>query len=267
MLNRGTLMVFICAYLEIGTVLGIAQQSVTDEEVARLLPRTPYAMEGEEISNYKKLVAIGPAAYPSLIEELIKTDDFVVAARIMGIFVESKGDKALPIDAIKNLITKWSGTSQIDVIIAANAVEAIGEIGSQKDSDFLTELLSKSGSPRVRFLALSSLGKIGDENTRSKLQEWLTNRRSTLPPETQDKDPLLLEGERAVQSLDNRLKNSRSSPQQVHTPPIPETVTSPTPPIATEVKQSPSSFSIVPLAILVAVIVGIVVFLFKRKRP
>lgn len=74
-------------------------------EILALVPRGP-DLESEEWANYKKLVDLAPAAYDVLGRDLLTVKEYTTAGRIMCIFADSKGDKALPLRYVQRFLAE-----------------------------------------------------------------------------------------------------------------------------------------------------------------
>jgi len=132
--------------------------AMTREEVVRDLSNCiGIDDDAESFDKYKALLNKGEATYPGLAEELQQTKDSMMVGAITAVFVQSKGDKRIPLRAM----TKYLEIHANDVPIVGvdDIVIALGSLGGPKEADVLRDLLSRKDG-QGRDAAESSLKKI-----------------------------------------------------------------------------------------------------------
>jgi HEAT repeat protein len=187
---------------------GEEQTVVTKAEVKRLLPTGPDMMDDTIMANYKQLVDLGPAAYHALSELLDESEDPIIISRIFSVFVESQGDKTNAVSAIKKTLERFSGQEKENIKIQVAALDALGSIGSTKDSAVLYKLID-SENERVRINAMRAIGRIGDVSSIEKIEEYLARRAIRLSENEKKKDYSFSEGQKAMEKIRVRLKNAK----------------------------------------------------------
>lgn len=148
--------------------------------------------------------------------------------------------------------------------------KALYSIGSNGDISAVGEVIPLLNDPDLsnRVIAAQMLVKIGDASTAAKIEAVLEQRRQGLTAEQIEKDWSFRHGYEAIKALKSKVTTASTQAQATSEPaasttPSAVAAAKETPAIAET--KSPSRFSVVPLAILAAAIVGVVVFLLKRK--
>lgn len=158
------------------------------------------------------------------------------------------------------------------MISRRSALYAIGSSGDVSSVDEVLPLLEdKALSNRV--IAAKTLLKIGDISTAAKIEKVLEKRRRGLTAEQVEKDGSFRHGYAAIKELMNKsnapqsqARSPSASEQSIPLATMPRPAASPSP-AAIEAAEKPAStvFPIVPVIIVALVIVGVVVFLLRRK--
>lgn len=170
-----------------------------EEKVKSLLPVSDDLHDEDEIARLDELIAMGDIAYPALAHMLEDETEPVMIGRICGVFIESEGDKTIPIEAVKRLLTRDENVKVLTV-----AARTLGHIGGVGDTDALFPFL-RHEDEYVRVNTIRALAKIGDEKTADTLSAAMEERKAGLTPVERDSDMTLIEGDAAVTSLRNRL--------------------------------------------------------------
>lgn len=116
------------------------QKALTREEVARMLP---YSTEGDapgEYDNFLRLIDVGEPAYPALVEEMLQTKDSSKVSNIAAVFVRSKGDKTIPLQAMTQFV-QLHGKEVPSYPGIEAVIRAMGALGGEKEAQLLRELL------------------------------------------------------------------------------------------------------------------------------
>ena len=156
----------------------------------------------EERENYRKVVELGPRAHSGLIAILSKETNAVVVSRIMGIFVESSGDKSAAIRTICACLATndhWRTSVKIKTV----AAEVLSKIGTSADCDCLYPLTADDNE-RVRVTSLRAISKIGDRDCGIWVEKSLNSRLKQLDVVEAASDATLKEGQTCLQILKER---------------------------------------------------------------
>lgn len=155
----------------------IKVMSAEDEsaEIVALLPRGMCIIDETVAANYRRLVAMGEKAYPALARELLQTTDATVAGGIIGMFVESKGDKTIPRVAIRRFYQDRTAAFHDQNRVRIMVANSLGDIGERQDAALLQQMLSDPTVP-VKVNALRGFAKIGGPESVEFLVNWKTTR-------------------------------------------------------------------------------------------
>ncbi len=154
----------------------ITLMSAEDESsIVELLPRGMDMIDETAAANYRRLVAMGEKAYPALAKELLRTTDATVAGRIISIFVESKGDKTIPRNALRQFYREREAVFQDRNRVRMMIAGGLGKVGERKDAALLQEMLSDPAVP-VKVRALRGLAEIGGPESAEILKNWRRDR-------------------------------------------------------------------------------------------
>ena len=209
MLNRNIILVFVSFCAIMLFCMPVQAQSspqgtkMNNEEIIALLPRGTDMLDEKDVQRYEQLVKMGATAYPALSSELLNTTDEITASRIISIFVESKGDKTVPRETIRKLVSKWDSSTRHGKAIREVSAEALGKIGTKEDVSVLFSLLDDKDKS-VQIQSLRSLAKVGDEQSIQQIRVWIVKRRGSMSREEQDKDSSIHEAERAAEVIQHR---------------------------------------------------------------
>jgi len=229
MLNKYILSIFMVFTLMIAACTSADAQvpdnkaKMSKEQILDLLHRVGDMRSEKEMQNFKRLLEMGENVYPVLSEKLFDAGEPYSPAeeyftnRIMIIFIESKGDKTIPLKAVRKFIKKWTepktytgegwqrGTAENMRSLAARA---LGEFSMKEDNAILLSLLNDPCSG-VQSASLDALAKIGDEKVLQEVEKWLVKRKATESQnkrEEQDKDWVIRNAEKAIETFRARLK-------------------------------------------------------------
>lgn len=183
----------------------------TKERVLELLPQGPDMLGQRLVENYQQLVSLGTNAHPALAEILDETSDPIVISRILGVFIESEGDKGVAIAATRKLLAKYQGRQNSDaddVKVAAST--CLGQIGKPEDIYSLIPLLD-DGDEGVRINALRAIAKLGCESDVKRIQAFLQQRKARLTADEVAKDYSLKEAEKVIEQLKQKVKKDSTS--------------------------------------------------------
>lgn len=191
--------------------------SLTKEQVLQLIPQGIDFEDKKEIERYNKLVSMGERAYPGLVQLLEDTKDRVepnnrlLISTILSVFINSRGDKRVPIEATKRLLAKTKGEEKAAVDIRIIAVMCLGKIGRPEDRECIFSLL-EDRDEKVRINALRALSKLGNEGDVKRIQDFLGKRKAQLTDDEIGKDYSLKEAEKVIEEL--KQKKNRGASQQ-----------------------------------------------------
>lgn len=156
-------------------------QTMNDNKtILELLPRGIDMVDEAEARNYEQIIKMGESAYPALCHELLATKDDIIVGRILSIFIESKGDKTLPLTAIRKLASIRTGPSKQDTDMRVIVVQALGKMGKPEDAKYLHQQLNDP-SDAVQINSIRSLGHIGGKESVSLIAAWVAKNKNRLP--------------------------------------------------------------------------------------
>jgi len=187
-------------------------QPVSKQEVSKLLPRGVDMLDPTEVADYSRLVNLGDRAYPALVELLVEEQNYIIISRILGVFVESKGDKTAPIQAIRNLLrtnAHWRTSVKMKLV----AADVLSKIGDHSDCESLYPLVADDNE-RVRIVSLRGIAKLGDEECAIRVEAILAPRREQLGPTEAKRDATIDEGQKCVRTLRAKKGTDGSTPEQ-----------------------------------------------------
>jgi len=217
MLNKYIFTIVLLSVLAMFCTLGHAQQSLQNDtkmskqQILDLLPRHHGDLDERHLQNLKQLLKMGESTYSALSEELLNTDDVFTASSIFYIFSESKGDKTIPLKAVRKLTNKWKDSSTYEGrSMRIDAARALGEFGTKEDNAILLSFLEDQ-EQSVRHYSLESLAKIGDEKTMQKVETWLAKRKAAVNQTEIEKAVTardVQDAEKTIEILRTRVKKS-----------------------------------------------------------
>jgi hypothetical protein len=151
------------------------------------------------------IVELGPTVHPALIELLDEIDDTVAISKILGIFVDGKGDKKLAVEATKCLLQRKdiNRNEKLRILV----VNTLSKIGNAQDAEAIIPLIEDS-SEFVRVNALRALSKLGGTNELFRLEQYIAMRMARNSIEDLQMDMSFNEGQRAIGSIKERLSRS-----------------------------------------------------------
>lgn len=154
------------------------------------------------IAQWKSLIALGDSAYPVLAELLEERKDAVGVARILGIFVEGKGDKRVAVNATKKLLRR--APAETDASVRIEAVNALAQIATTNDASAFVPLMADP-SEAVRVNVMRALSKLGTTNELAHIEEYLTLRKAQMSQDDLQKDQSFHEAQKALNSVKKRV--------------------------------------------------------------
>lgn len=144
-----------------------AEPAYSREAILQLLPDMLPPYSEEVWRKLDKLEQLGEAAYPVLCEKMLASNDLYTIQPIIGVLIRSKGDKKLPLEAIRNLAIK----SASDEDIRISVIKALGNFGTSEDVIYLHKQL-EDPSIAIQIKAIWSLGQIGGIDSVPLIEAW-----------------------------------------------------------------------------------------------
>lgn len=131
---------------------------MTKEQVVRLFGRSIEFDAPQERENFRILRDAGASAYPAMAEVLLSSSDPDAIRNIIPIFVQSEGDKTIPLRAMTQFVDLHINDDPINQEINS-VIRGIGELGGGREAAFLNKL-SRPEDPLVRNSIEYNIGKI-----------------------------------------------------------------------------------------------------------
>ncbi len=131
---------------------------MTKEEVLRLFSYSIESNSPGEFENFLTLRDAGEAAYPALAGLLNETEDPAVVNNIIPIFVQSRGNKTIPLQAM-NAYLDANGSKIPTTGEVFSVVMALGDLGGAKEVGTLRRL-DDHGNILLRHAVEHSLEQI-----------------------------------------------------------------------------------------------------------
>lgn len=156
----------------------------------------------DAIAGFKEIVDLGAAAYPALAELLEATNEPVPVGNILSVFIESKGDKRIAVDATKKLLRREP--AETDASVRIEAVNALAQIATTNDASALVPLMADP-SEAVRVNVMRALSKLGTTNELVRIEEYLTLRKAQMSQSDLQKDQSFHEAQKALDSVKRRV--------------------------------------------------------------
>lgn len=199
----------LCSFIHVGAASGDAGEALTRRDVLSLLPKGIDMEDKAEIEKYQRLLDLGEKAYPALAQLLDETNDPLLAGRILAVFVDSSGDKEVPVVAIKKFLAKIPGDDDEAVIVRLLAVRALGRVGSVDDRDAVYELLEDSNE-KVRINALRALSTLGTAEDGPRIEQYMERLKSRMSAVEISQDYSLIEADKVIGKLESKHFHSAS---------------------------------------------------------
>lgn len=155
-----------------------------------------------DLAQRQKIIELGSSAYPVLVELLDETKEAVPVSRILGVFVEGKGDKQIAIEATKKLLKRNQGDSSPEIRISA--VNTLAKIGSTSDASALIPFIGDS-SEFVRVNVMRALSKMGGTNELIHIEQYLNSYKANASQDALQNDLSFKEGQLAVEIIKSRV--------------------------------------------------------------
>lgn len=144
-----------------------AEPAYSREAILQLLPDMIPPYSEEVWRKLDKLEQLGEAAYPVLCEKMLASKDLHIIQAIIGLLIRSKGDKKLPLEAMRKLAIKSASDERIRISV----MNALGQIGTSEDVIYLQKQLEDSRIA-VQIQAIRSLGQIGGKDSVPLIEAW-----------------------------------------------------------------------------------------------
>ncbi len=140
-MQNKTIATYIIILLFSSLAKGDEKKLMSKEEALQLL--LPHSIEGNSPGEFERFLTLrdaGESAYPALVEVYFQTKDIMITGAIAAIFIQSKGDKTIPVQALRNYVTIHGKEIPLGVGIP-DAVMVLGRLGGEKEALVLRELL------------------------------------------------------------------------------------------------------------------------------
>lgn len=131
--------VLFCFLVVSPVVHGEEQTLMKREEVVRLFGRSVEMNSPKERENFRILQDAGERAYPALAEVLLSDSDPDAISNVVPIFLQSKGDKTIPLRAMMEFVELHINDDPINQEINS-VIRGIGALGGAKEAEFLKGL-------------------------------------------------------------------------------------------------------------------------------
>lgn len=151
----------------VASMCSLSAEPISPDAIRKLLPHTVPPYSNEEIQNLDKLEQLGEAAYPALCQEMLAPHDEHIVQTIIAVLIKSKGDKTLPLSAIRKLAILRASEEHL----RSTVVKALGKIGTPED---LLYLHKQMDDPDIgnQFDTVWSLGQIGGKDSIPLIEAW-----------------------------------------------------------------------------------------------
>ena len=113
---------------------------MTKEEVLKLFDYSIDSQSPETINDFLKLRDAGEAAFPALAEILLETNDNREVWNIIAVFIQSKGNKTIPLRAMTQYLELHAREESAQGEVRY-AVSALGDLGGSQEAIALRKLL------------------------------------------------------------------------------------------------------------------------------
>lgn len=175
----------------------LSAEPFSPDAIRKLLPtRVPPYSDAEE-QNIDKLVQLGEAAYPALCQEMLAPNDEHIVQTIIYVLIKSKGDKTLPLAAIRKLAIVRASEEDL----RSSVVKALGKIGTPEDLIYLHKRMDDPDLS-VQIDTVRSLGQIGGKDSVPLIEAWgVKNSRDKYRTE---------DAKKAIESINQRAKAQSS---------------------------------------------------------
>ena len=113
---------------------------MTPEEVIPLLAHSIEMNSSAELENYKILCEAGERAFPAMAKILLDGKEPDVIRSIIPFFVDTKGDKTIPLQAMSKYVEMHARNPSVNQEICSLFI-AFGDIGGANEVTFLKQYL------------------------------------------------------------------------------------------------------------------------------
>lgn len=183
-----------------------AEPAYSREAILKLLPNMTPPYSKEVWRKLDKLEQLGELAYPVLCQEILAPNELYIIQAIVGVLIRNKGDKKLPLEAIRKLAIQRAS----DEDTRCTVVEALGKIGTPEDLIYLRKQLADP-SIAIQIHAIRSLGGIGGKDSVLLIEAWAAkNSGDTYIAE---------EASKVIKSISQRAKSPSSKNSIIPSPP------------------------------------------------
>ena len=139
-MQNNPLFAFFVFFLFLVSCKGAETPQMTKDEVIGSFYYSVDEQTPEEFKNYLKLLDAGEAAYPALVEILSETNDRGMVSNIITVFIQSKGNKTIPLQAMTQYLELHAREESAQGEVRY-AVSALGDLGGSQEAIALRKLL------------------------------------------------------------------------------------------------------------------------------
>jgi len=133
---RFTLLAFF--FISSGMLMGLG--NLSKEEIIEMIPKGLEKDSPNEIQNWQTLIDSGESIYLPLSEILLDPKHEAIANDVISLFVKSKGDKTLPLQALRKYLEVNAKKVPLDRTIFS-VVIAMGTMGGKSEAEALRDLV------------------------------------------------------------------------------------------------------------------------------
>ena len=139
-MQNNPLFAFFVFFLFLVSCKGAETPQMTKDEVIGSFYYSVDEPTPEEFKNYLKLLDAGEAAYPALVEILSETNDRGMVSNIITVFIQSKGNKTIPLQAMTQYLELHAREESAQGEVRDVAI-AFGKLGGPHEAIALRKLL------------------------------------------------------------------------------------------------------------------------------
>lgn len=147
-------------------------EGLSRDEIISMIPKGVEKDSQEEIQNWQILIDSGESIYQPLSDILLDPNQKVIADDVISIFVKSKGDKTIPLEALRTYLEVNAKKVPLDRTVFS-VVIAMGAMGGKVEAKALRELVDPEifQDPDQSLLRNSVEGNLAKIEKRLKTQE------------------------------------------------------------------------------------------------
>jgi HEAT repeat protein len=153
--------------------------------------------------NYKEITALGTKAIPGLMEIIQTSKNSLEIRKTLKAISRLSVDRKVFTESICSLLNNNNH------VVRMVAIETLGDINATEKAAQVAVLLDDKAED-IRIIALRTLARIGDETSALKIGNSMKKRKEVLTSGQLEQDKILLEGEKAEQEIQKRLKTKES---------------------------------------------------------